>query len=273
MFSGTYIERNPSSKAGQYLVLAMDFSVVQDSDIESSFTDMVNAAVSKFSKKYNKAGLLEEDVKIYGNFATTLSNLATVVELSGQTISLVVDEIDSFTTRLLVQGSHKSGLNQSGYHEFVKKEWSVLLDFGRFVKSMSGTCVERIFFTGLMPVAWSDAFSSLNTVLDLSHIKAFENALGFKSSDIEKLLELLFPDIGKEERDKHMESIRNKCNGYRRSSSQVESLYNPQGVWFYLKQLQDKGNRMVPRMDPNIVQPARDELAAFLVKHAIGRFT
>jgi hypothetical protein len=62
--------------------------------------------------------------------------------------------------------------------------------------------------------------------------------------------------------------ITEKCNGHRRSAAQKEGLYNPQGVWYYLKQLQDKGKEMVPRMDPNVVQPSKDEIAAFLVKHA-----
>eukprot|EP01033_Poteriospumella_lacustris_P011602 gene11602-8270_t len=120
-----------------------------------------------------------------------------------------------------------------------------------------------------MPVAWSDtSVASLNTVEDLTHTDAFQEALGFKSSDIEELLVRRFPAMGPEERAKHLASIRCTCIGYRRSSSQAEALYNPQGVWFYLKQLQDKGDRKVPRMNPNIVQPVRDEVVAFLVKQA-----
>jgi hypothetical protein len=42
-----------------------------------------------------------------------------------------------------------------------------------------------MFFTGVLPVAWSDAFSSLNTFEDLTHSAAFEETLGFKSGDIE----------------------------------------------------------------------------------------
>eukprot|EP01039_Chlorochromonas_danica_P006636 gene6636-7329_t len=221
LFSGTYIGQNPSCEAGRYLVLAMDFSKVRGVNITASFTEVVNASVSKFSKKYRKAGLLDEDVTISDNdFTSSLSNLATVVELSGHKLSLIVDEVDSFANRLLVQVSREKGLDNSGYHEFVKKEGSVLRDFGRVVKAESSTCIERMFFTGVMPVAWSDAFSSLNTVEDLTHTNAFQNTLGFKSSEIEELLVLLFPGMDPEERGMHLESIRNKCNGYRRSSAQ-----------------------------------------------------
>jgi hypothetical protein len=129
-----------------------------------------------------------------------------------------------------------------------------------------------MFFTGVLPVAWSDAYSSLNTVMDLTHDPAFHEALGFKSSDIDELLALRFPAMDPEERAKHLAAIHRTCNGYRRSSSQVDALYNPQGVWFYLGQLESHGDQMVPRIDPNVLPPADDEVADFLVRHAAGSF-
>lgn len=234
----------------------------------------MNAALSEFSEKYVEKGLLKRPVVIDStDCMSSLSNTTSAVRMSGQKVSLIVDEVDSFANRLLVQVSRKMGLDNSGYNEFVKQEGSVLRQFGRVVKSESNTCIEKMFFTGVMPVAWSDAFSSLNTVKDLTHTKAFEDTLGFKTSDISKLMGQLFPKMTVEESRKHLESIKAKCNGYRRSSTQVEGLYNPQGVWYYMEQLRDKGDQMVPRMDPNIVQPARDEVAAFLVKHAAGEST
>lgn len=252
----------------------MDFSKVQDDNIHESFMDVVNASVSRFSEKYHDIGMIKRHVRINNrNCMSSIEDLATVVDLSGQKLSLIIDEVDSFANRLLVRVSREKGLDSSGYNEFVKKEGSVLRDFGRVVKAESSTCIERMFFTGVMPVAWADAFSSLNTVEDLTHTNAFQDTLGFKSSDIEELLLLLFSELTPEVRRGHLESMRSKCNGYRRSSSQVEGMYNPQGVWYYLKQLRDKGDQMVPRMDPNIVQPARDEVAAFMVEHAACEFT
>lgn len=50
-------------------------------------------------------------------------------------------------------------------------------------------------------------------------------------------------------------------------------MFNTQGVWHYVMELEDKGKDMVPKMDANVVQPARDEIAAFLVRHAAGTLT
>jgi hypothetical protein len=157
----------------------------------------------------------------------SLCELATVVELSGQNLS-----VDSFANRLLIRVSHEKGLGSSGYDEFVKKEGGVLRQFGRTVKMLSSTCIERMFFTGVMPVPWSDAFSFFNTVMDLTQSDIFRDTLGFKSSDIAELLELRFPEMISEECVTRLESIKSKCNEYCRSSAQA--LYNPQGVWYNL---------------------------------------
>lgn len=250
----------------------MNFSVVDDKDVVTSFTRVVNRAIAEFSEKYQACGFLKRSVNINPNdFTDSLSDLGAVVRLSGHSVSLIVDEVDSFANRLLVQVGREKGLDSSGYHEFVKKEGSVLRQFGRVVKMQSSTCIKRMFFTGVMPVAWSDVFSSLNTVFDLTHIHPFHDALGFKSSDIAELLTQRFPEITSEERDIHLESIKSTSNEYRRSSAQSDGLYNPQGVWYYLTQLEAMGSQMVPRLDPNIVQPLRDEVATFLVTHAASK--
>eukprot|EP01033_Poteriospumella_lacustris_P011600 gene11600-8268_t len=151
LFADTYIGRNPSAMAGKYLVLALDFSQVIGDNIPDSFTEVVNASVSKFSEKYYEGGFLKRPVTINEkNFASSISNMTSAVELSGHKLSLIVDEVDSFANRLLLQVSREKGLDISGYNEFVVKEGSVLRDFGRVVKSASNTCIERMFFTGVM---------------------------------------------------------------------------------------------------------------------------
>jgi hypothetical protein len=248
----------------------MDFSVVNERDVARSFPNVVNASIYDFSETYCQASLLDKAVTIDDeDFASSLSNMASAVSLSGNKLSLIVDEADSFANRLLLEVSHEKGLGESGYDAFIKNGVSVLRHFGRVVKSKSGSCIERMFFTGVLPVAWSDATSSLNTVMDLTHDPTFQETLGFKSSDIDELLALQFPA---EERAKHLAAIQRTCNGYRRLSSQVDALYNPQGVWFYLDQLESNGDQMVPRIDPNVLPPADDEVADFLVRHAAGAF-
>jgi hypothetical protein len=238
LFSGTYIVQNPSSEAGKYLVLAMDFSAVQEADIIGSFTEVVNMSISGFSQKYIEAGLLFEPIKIDGRrFGSSISNLAAAVERSGQKLSLIVDEVDSFTNRLLLQVSRENGLNESGYREFVNKGGLVLRDFGRLVKAETNTCISKMFFTGLLLVAWGDGFSSFNIMEDLTHTNAFQYTLGLKSSDIAEILALRCPGMPRDVQVQHLEAIKGTSNGFRRSPYQAEALYSPQGVWYHLEQL------------------------------------
>jgi hypothetical protein len=270
LFSGTYIGQNPSSEAGKYLVLAMDFSAVQEADILGSFTEVVNTSISGFSQKYIDAGLLSEPIKIDGRrFGSSISNLAAAVERSGQELSLIVDEVDSFTNRLLFQVSRENGLNESGYREFVNKGGLLLRDFGRVVKAETNTCISRMFLTGVLPVAWSDGFSSFNIMEDLTHTNAFQHTLGLKIGDIAEILAQRFAGMPHDVQGQHLEAIKNTSSGFRRSPYQAEALYSPQGVWNYLEQLHHKGDQMVPRTEPSLL-PSEADVVAFLVKHAAG---
>lgn len=112
--------------------------------------------------------------------------------------------------------------------------------------------------------------SSLNIVLDLTYYRAFQDTLGFKRGDVDELLKLQFPAMHPDERANHLAWIQSTWNGYCRSSFHVDGLYNPQGVWHCLQQLQNWDNRDMTRVDPTFVPPERDEMAAFLVKHAAG---
>lgn len=252
-------------------MLCFDFSDVNEQNVAAQFTKIVNETIEEFSEKYYQLGLLYDRVTIDPtDFRASFASLARNVRLKGEKLSVIVDEVDAFANRLLMQGALLENQNVTTYHEFVKSEGSLLRRFGRTLKKHSSTCIERSFYTGVMPVAWSDAFSSLNIVEDLTHTVAFNDTLGFKTTDVEELLSTLYPTMTPAMQAKHLEAIRNKCNGYRRSSAQTHGMYNPQGVWFCLKQLRDQGDLLTMRLDPNIVQPAKDEFAAFLVKHASG---
>eukprot|EP01033_Poteriospumella_lacustris_P012747 gene12747-9114_t len=277
LFAGTYIGQNPSAAAGQYLVLALDFSKVDECRSEHYLKKLVNAAIQTFSEKYRKAGLLNEDVKIDEKYyATSLANLVRVVESSGHKLSVIVDAVDSFAYKLLLYVSHTSGLrakerlDRCSFNELDAWGTSVL---SAFCWKLNSWGIERTFFTGVLPVAWPTGCSSIKRVMDLTDDPAFQQTLGFKSSDIDEVLALRFPAMDPDERANHLAAIHRTCNGYRRSSSQVNALYNPQGVWFYLNQLESHGDQMVPRIDSNVLPPAHDEVVDFLMRHATATYS
>ena len=250
----------------------MNFSSVDETNIEESFNEVINSSILKFSEKYHKAGLLDDPVEIDDkDCMSSFSDLASQVGLSNQKLSLIVDDVDAFNNRLLMKVIAEKGLNKAGYEEFRKREGSTLRHFGRVLKSESNSCLYRIFFSGVLPVRWSDGFSSsLDIVYDLTHTNAFQDTFGFKNSDIEELLTIMFPHLSAKDKKQHLKQIQEKSNGHKRFPDQKNVMYNPQGVWFYLKQLQDKGELMQPSMDPDIMNLQNDEIIAFLVKHAAG---
>lgn len=273
LFAETAIVKDPNARSGEYLVLPFDFSDVDDKNVEKSFTKVVNKSCLRFFQKYHRQGLLDYPVVIDPtDYTDTLESLASSVRLSGYKLFVIVDEVDSFANRLLIKVSHGEN-GTSEYYDFVAREGSVLCQFGRALKKHSSTCIKRMFFTGVLPVAWSDAFSSLNIVADLTHSYAFMGTLGLTDSEVTELLKQRYPHLSPEDRAEHLKNVKATCNAHRRSPAQVEGLLNTQGVWHYMRELDDKGEEVVPEMDPNVVQPARDEIAAFLVQHAAGTWT
>ena len=67
MFGETDIMRKQltTTEMGKYLVLRLSFSgVAPDKDVERNFRNYINGAVLDFSKKYVKAGLLDDPISV-----------------------------------------------------------------------------------------------------------------------------------------------------------------------------------------------------------------
>ena len=106
MFGETDIMRKQltTTEMGKYLVLRLSFSgVAPDKDVERNFRNYVNDAVLDFSKKYVKAGLLDDPIDVdREDCLYSLKRLFSEVQISGRQIYLIVDECDSFVNRLLL---------------------------------------------------------------------------------------------------------------------------------------------------------------------------
>ena len=51
-FSGTYIGKNPTEKANNYLIMRFDFSGIDINDVENDFKEYLNLILKSFVNKY-----------------------------------------------------------------------------------------------------------------------------------------------------------------------------------------------------------------------------
>ena len=136
MFGETDIMRKQltTTEMGKYLVLRLSFSdVASDEDIERTFRNCINGAVLDFSNKSVKAGLLDGPINVNPeNHLYSLNRLFSKVELSGRQIYLIVDEYDSFITRLLLSvDTSKPDLGLKEYETVVSGKESMLRNWGK----------------------------------------------------------------------------------------------------------------------------------------------
>ena len=257
MFGETDIMRKQltTNEMGKYLVLFLSFSeVAPDKDIKRNFRNCINGAVLDFSKKYVKAGLLDNPIDIdREDCLYSLKRLFSEVKNSRRQIYLIVDECDSFFNRLLLSvDTSKPHCGLKEYEDVVSGEESMLRNWGNMIKGGTvGSTIARAFFTGVAPQAFSDGLSSLNMVKDITFSPKFAGLFGLTAADVSCGLSMI-RGLTAEQRTKHLEHMRALYDGYRFTRTQTEPLFNTQYVLYYLKQLNRNGSPPESLVDPAV---------------------
>jgi len=266
LFGNTFIGENPTINRGKYMVLSLSFNEVGDNHVEKSFNNNINSAIMAFSKYYNKAGLLEVPIEINPSDAMdSFKMMLGAVKQSKYELYLIVDEYDSFANRLLLNiDTTVDDIGLKQYSHLISTNESILRNFGNMVKSGSSDAIARMFFTGITPMAFCDAFSGLNMVEDISSRLIFSSTFGLTENDLKIALSKL--TFSQEEQSKHLITLRSHLNGYRFNSCQENGVYNPQACFYYLKHLVGTGEAPNPILDTNIAS-ASDNVIEFLVRH------
>jgi hypothetical protein len=203
-----------------------------------------------------------------GNHLSSLKRLFNAVKRVREKVYLIVDEYDSFANRMLMQVDTTTPyLGYAQYKANVADKESFLISLGNMLKTATESgAIDRMFFTGVAPVAFSDGLSSLNMVEDISMDKRFEATYGFTESEIKLALENIYPSDATDEMEMHLNIMKTNFNGYRFNKNQSNGIFNFQMVLYYLKSLQLNGTPPEELLDPNIAISS-DNVASFLINN------
>jgi hypothetical protein len=116
-----------------------------------------------------------------------------------------------------------------------------------------------MFFTGITPMAFADAFSGLNMVKDITDHPDFYLLLGFTDKDVQHAL--CQTGINGSDLQQHPTKMRIHFNGYRFNANQVDGIYNAQACLYYLCAIAKTGKAP----DENISSPP-DNVVEFLIR-------
>ncbi|NIM15978.1 MAG: AAA family ATPase [Candidatus Aminicenantes bacterium] len=241
-FKERSIFKQPTRERGGYLVLKLNFSMVDpDVDkVEASFLNHIRLTSLSFLRKY--ADCLLKDVEYYKKIieesrspSDILSIIADLCRDSHQKSYAIIDEYDNFANTILSTVGEDAYRNLTHGEGFFKSFFNVLKGGTDGIEAP----FTRLFLTGVSPVTLDDVTSGFNIGENVSLDSTFNQMLGFTREDAREMLNY-YKTAGliKHHCDDLMEIIDRWYGNYLFSehSSPGDKLYNPDMVLYFLKE-------------------------------------
>ena len=267
IFKGLAISADPTPLRNRFFVLQWNFSrITPRGDVESiaeSLRRHVLTRAELFLTEY-KDHLPSVRIRPTDGASEVLDMLLGAIRSTGNPLCLLIDEYDNFVNEVMVRNvdTYKALLEADGpYKELMK-----------LVKdSTEGLGLERVFLTGVSPVALNDLTSGFNTATNVSLEEELASLCGFREREVRDVLGLIAEDRGLsgDTVEETVEVLRTWYNGYRFSEDADVLVYNPTNVLYFLHHLQRRGKPPRQLHDSNL----RTDQAklAFLARSAAGK--
>ena len=186
-YGGLYIGQHPTPKRNSYLVIYLNFAVVNAelSNYRRSLDAHCDTKFCAFCDDY--ADLLPADIKSRmkekNGAVEQLDFLVEECRKAGLAIYLFIDEYDHFTNKILSEpaclNDYKTETHGTGY----------LRSFFDTVKAGTDSSIKRVFVTGVSPVTMDDLTSGFNIGTNYSLSPEFNELVGFTEEDVRAMLD------------------------------------------------------------------------------------
>ncbi len=243
-FKSTWIYDHPSEEKGSYLVLSLNFSVVEPDPgkMETSFHNHIQDEAVGFIQRYRDHLSANQDLdyfteKIkYGQSATDiLSTLLHLCKETQQKLYVLIDEYDNFANTILTTVGEEAYLKLTHGPGFFRSFFNAL----KKGTTGTGAPVSRSFITGVSPITMDDVTSGYNIGENVSLDTLFNRMLGFTRTDVTEMIHY-YQSAGliKHDTGYLMEIIDQWYGNYLFSqhSPDRDRLYNSDMVLYFLKE-------------------------------------
>ncbi|HBL27130.1 MAG TPA: AAA family ATPase [Acidobacteria bacterium] len=266
LFGGLAIGRTPTPRANRSFILQWNFSVVDPSgsvgQIAESLREHVSSRAKNFIADYKDR--LPVKVETEGSATAILDSLLSAVRRTPHPLYLLIDEYDNFINEVMAR-------DVETYRALVHTDGPFKLLFKAVKNATEGQGLERVFITGVSPVALNDLTSGFNIARNVSLEPDLAGLCGFEESEIRGLLEQISQDrdLSPEAVEDAVATMRTWYNGYRFTASEGNGLvYNPTNVLYFLDHLHRHGIPPAQLHDENL-RTDRGKLS-FLARTAAG---
>jgi hypothetical protein len=239
-FAGSDIHRNPTREKNIYMVLKLNFSMVNPevSLVEEAFLTRIKNAANFFVSRYRK--LLDIDIeKAERNFdskksaSEVMDTLLNYCLQKKQKLYVIIDEYDNFANTIL---------SEAGEQEFQKITHGTGF-FRTFFNVLKGGTtgtdapISRLFMTGVSPITLDDVTSGFNIASNISLDSDIDEIMGFTQAEVETMIEY-YRQTGKirHSTPELLEIMSQWYNHYRFSVHSTREVFNTIHVLYFLKE-------------------------------------
>ena len=255
LFGNLYIGEYPSPHANRYFVLSFEFSRIDTSSQESTYTGFLRNVISGVRRFFGAYGsyYTEEQKKSIESEKSPEAVINAIFDYTEQNklpykIYLLIDEYDHFANELLSfdLNRFKENVSRNG---FVRKFYESLKTATR------DGIVDRIFITGVSPITLDSLTSGFNISDNISLNPIFHNMMGFTHEEVEVLLGKAA--IPQEKIPEMMHDLKDWYNGYRFAHQVNFRLFNPDMVLYFLKEYSIMSHYPEVMLDTNVISDYR----------------
>jgi len=231
MFADTYIGKNKTKLANQYLIMRFDFSGIDINDVENDFEYYLKLTLRSFIEKYKLNIIFENDNPI--SMFKIIFEYLTKYNLE---LMILIDEYDNFANKLLLREKNE-------YLDLVSEKTASFKQFFTTLKTATSgndSPLKRMFITGVTPMTMFDVTSGFNIGSNISLDAELNDMVGFNESEVDKILEYYEVNI-----DKNI--LKEWYNNYNFSEDCEQKIFNTDMILYFINKYQ-KTNKLPKEM-------------------------
>ena len=225
LFAGTWIHEHPTPFRHQFLVLHLDFSVVEGETLEElqrDFEAKCKVALDAFVDRYQASmpDALPSEVKSQPTYGLGMEVLKRKLPPTSPRVFIVIDEYDNFANHVLAK------LGEPAYRQLCHGE-GFFKGFFAILKAQNSV-VTNIFLTGVSPMVLDDVTSGFNIARNISQKPQFATLCGFTHADVRAAMDY-FAAAGQfaPDRNEGFRMVTEWYDHYRFSPDSAAQVINP----------------------------------------------
>ena len=233
VFGGTDIGASPTASRSRYLVLRFNFSGMDAPPgiMEERFEECCDIDL-RHTLRMNEDlfdAQATRDILTRSSINAKLRELFVVAGERRIPLYVLIDEYDNFANNVLARHG------EAAYHSLTHDEGFYRSFFATLKAGTDTGALERLFITGVSPVAMDDVTSGFNIGRHLSLDPQFNEMLGFTTDEVLEVLRTYHAAGAMAEHPEDaLATMREWYNGYRFAVDAREDVYNTDMVLYYL---------------------------------------